>query len=146
MRRERSRRTLSSVEQERGWPSQIGTRPSRFLKQHNLRGFAVVALQDSTEFAFATNLTFGFWNKGIVKNGVVSTDTAMGPLLMIMFEPHANDVVELSSTEANKVVQHLAFCGTDEAFCKRVRLGSPWTYANASHAWFPELVELVRIL
>ncbi len=82
-----NRRAHSSVEQEGGWPSQIGTRPSRFLKQHNLRGFAVVALQDSTEFAFATNLTFGFWNKGIIKDSVVPTDPTMRSLLMIMSEP-----------------------------------------------------------
>ena len=56
MRQDRSRRALSSVEQEGGWPSQIGTWPSRFLKRLNLCGFAVVVLQDSAELASATNL------------------------------------------------------------------------------------------
>ena len=123
MRQERNRRALSSVEQEGGWPIQIGTRPSRFLKQLNRCGFAVVALQDSAELDSATNLAFGYWNKGVVQNSVVSTDTSMRALFVIMFQPHAENIVELPSTKADELIQDLALCTRDIALneCMRFR-------------------------
>ena len=84
MKQERSRRALSSVEQEGGWPSRIGTRPSRFSKELDLCGFAIVALEDAAEFGFTTNVAFGFRNERRIKNGIIAPDTAMRPLLMIM--------------------------------------------------------------
>ena len=47
MRPERKKRSLPSVEKERGWPSQIGTRPACSRKKFNLCDFAVVALEDA---------------------------------------------------------------------------------------------------
>ena len=105
MKHNQNRLALPSIEQERGWPSRIGTRLSRYLKELDLCSFAVIALQDPTEFALATNTSFRLWDEGRIQDSVVSTDTAMGPLLVIMFEPHANDVVELSFTEADEIIQ-----------------------------------------
>jgi len=42
IKQDRIRRALSTVEQGREWPSQIGTRPSRFLKETDLCSFAIV--------------------------------------------------------------------------------------------------------
>ena len=145
MKQDRIKRALPSVEQEGGRPSQIGTRPSRFLMHLNLCGFAVVTLENSTEFRLATNLTFRIRNKGCIQDGVVSTDTAMGPLLMIMFEPHADYIVKLSSAEADEMIQHFAFRTTNEALYEGVCFGCPRRYTNASDFGFPELVEFARI-
>ena len=83
---------------------------------------------------------------GFVKNSVISTDTAMRALLVIMFQPHAKDVVQLSSTEANEMVQRFAFRTCDKALHKGVRFGRLRRYADTSHLWFPERVEFVRVL
>ncbi len=82
------------------------------------RGFAIVAFHNSGQFALATNAPFGPRDEAYVEHRVVSTDSAMGSLLVIMFQPHAKDVVELSSTEANEMIQYLLFCSSDIAFTK----------------------------
>ncbi len=119
---------------------------SRMGSAFALCGFAVVTLQDAAEFALATNDAFGCRNEGIIKDSVVPTDPTMRSLLMIMFEPHANDVVELSSTEANEVVQHLAFGGAYKAPHEGVCLRRSRRDTNASDLRFPELIEFVWIL
>ncbi len=146
MKQDRIRRALSTAEQGRERPSRVWTRPSRFLKGTDLCSFAIVALEDAAEFALATNDAFGCRNEGMIKDSVVPTDPTMRSLLMIMFEPHANDVVELSSTEANEVVQHLAFGGAYKALHEGVCLRCSGRDTNASDLWFPELIEFVWIL
>ena len=90
-------------------PIQAWTRPWFFLEHLDLYNSAVVALQDSTELDLATNTSFRLWDKRCIQDGGISTDTAMRALLMIMFQPHAKDLVHLSSTEANEMVQPFAF-------------------------------------
>jgi hypothetical protein len=111
-----------------------------------LSGHSVITFQDPPEFALATDGPFRFRNEMFVQDCVVPTDTAMGSLLMIMFEPHAKDTVELRSTETDKEMQTFALRAGDEAFRKRICLGRPYGNANTLHIRFPKLVELVRKL
>ena len=76
---------------------------------NSLGGFSIVRLDESAEFALATNSAFGFRNEGFVQYRVVPTDPAMWALLMIVFMPHAKNIVEVSSTEANEMVQYLCW-------------------------------------
>ena len=54
-------------------------------------------------------------NEVFIQHRTVSADTSMRSLLVIIFQPHAKDVIELSSTETNEVIQHFPFCSSDEA-------------------------------
>ena len=96
--------TLSLRECGRAKPSQVQTRPSYFRERFSSCGFAVVALENPAEFALATNTAFGLWDEGGIQDSVVSTDAAMGSLLMIMIDPHAKDIVKLPATETDEVI------------------------------------------
>lgn len=65
---------------------------------------------------------------------------------MVMLEPDSQDVIELTSSEADKMIQHLALRTRDEAFRKGIGLGRPWRDTNATDLRFPKFVELIRIL
>ena len=84
----------------------------------SLRGFAVVTFENSAEFSFASNSAFCLWYEVFVEHGVVSSDTAMRSLLVIILQPYVNNVVEFSSTEANEAIQHFPLCSFDEALAK----------------------------
>ena len=93
------------------------------------------------------NTAFGIRSKVFIQHCVVPTDASVWPLLVIMFQPHAKDVVELSSTEADEMIQDLAFRGSNVAFTKSVRHRSTWRSFDGLHfGLFPEFVELVRVL
>lgn len=110
------------------------------------RGFAVVAFQDSTEFALASNATFGLRDEVFIENCVVSTDTPMRPPVVIMIQPDSKDVVQLPSAEADEMSERLALCCPDTALTKRTCFGRPWRNPNASDVRLPEQVEFVRVL
>ena len=113
----------------------------------SLCGFAVVTFQDATEFGFASNSAFRLRNEVLVQNSVVSPDTAMRALLVIMFQPHTKDVVELSSTKANEVIQDLSLCSSDEAFAECIRhRGAWWDFNGPDVSLFPERIEGMRVL
>ena len=127
--------------------SHVCTRPSCFKKLYNSCGFAVITLQDSTEFGLATNTALRIRNKRFVQNSVVSSYTSMRPLLVIIFQPHAKDVIELSSTEADEMVQQFSLRSTDIAFTESVRHRGAWWNFDWSHfGLFPKFVEFVRVL
>ncbi len=92
------------------------------------------------------NAAFGIRNEVFIQHGVVSTDASVRPLFVIMIEPHAKDVVELTSTEAEEVIQHFSLRRSDKAFTERVCFWGSRRRANTSHIRFPEVVEFVRIL
>ena len=72
-----------------------------FCTADKLRDVAIVAFQYAAEFGLATNNAFRPGNKSLVQNSIVSTNTTMRAMLVIMFEPHAKNVVKLSSAEAD---------------------------------------------
>lgn len=69
------------------------------------RGFPVVTFQDAAEFASATDASLCLGNEVLVQNGVVTTHASMRSALLIMISPDREDIVQLSSAEANKVIQ-----------------------------------------
>jgi hypothetical protein len=92
----------------------------------DLRGFAIVTLHDPSEFGLATNGAVGIRKEVIVQNSIVSTNTAMGAWLVMMFQPRAKDVVELSSTEADEMVQRFSLRTSDIVLDERVRHRGAW--------------------
>ena len=117
------------------------------VARDSLRGFSIITFQDAAEFSLASNSAFALWHKVFIKHGIVPTNTAMRSLLVIVFKPHAKDVVELSPTEANEVIQTFAFCSSNEALTKCVRHRSTWRDFYWSHvSLFPKQVEGMRIL
>lgn len=113
-----------------------------FTTHDSLCGFPVVTFQDAAEFALASHSAFCLRNEVLVEHRFASPYTAMRSLLVIVFQPHAKDVVELSSTKANEVIQGLAFGSSDEAFAKCICHRSARRNLNRSHVGlFPEHVE-----
>ena len=74
-----------------------------FCTNVGLHRVSVVTLQDATKFALATHGAFGLRNEGFVQNSVVPSDTSVGSLLVIVFEPNSIDVVQLVKTETEEV-------------------------------------------
>ena len=82
----------------------------------------------------------------LVQDCVVSTHTPMWTTQVIMVQPDANDVIELSSAEANEEVQCFLARGGDKPLNKRIHFGGLGRNPNASHVWFPKRVEFVGTL
>ena len=113
----------------------------------NLRGFAVITFKNAAEFGLASNSAVCLRNEIVVQNGVVSTNTAMRSLLVIMFQPYAKDVVKLPAAKTDKVIQTFAFRGSNKTFAERIGHRSPRWNLNRPHvSLFPEHVEGIRIL
>ena len=71
----------------------------------------------------------------------------MGSLLVIVLQPHPKDVVELSSTEANEVIQYFSLCNSNVAFTECVSLRGAWrSFDGSDFGIFPERVKGIRIL
>ena len=102
------------------------TRSLLLWERTDLCGVAIVTFQYSPEFALATNKPFGLWDKIYVEHSVFSADSAMGALLVVVLQPHAKDVVELSATEANEVIQYFSLRGSNVAFTESVRHRGAW--------------------
>ena len=113
----------------------------------SLRGFAVITFQNAAEFGFASDSAFRLRNEVLIQNCVVSANAAMGPFFVIMFQPHAKNIIELSSTETNKMIQHFPFCSSDEALTECVRHRSTRrNFYRPDFGIFPKHVESIRIL
>ena len=138
---------IGSIRQGGARSSRAWTWPWTFSERTNSRGFSVVTFQDATKLGLASNSAFRLRNEVFVQNGIVSPDTAMRALLVIMFQPHTEDVVELSSTEANEVIQDLSLCSSDEAFAECIRHWSTrWDFYWSHISLLPKHVERMRIL
>jgi len=109
------------------------------------RRLAIVAFEDAAEFAFASETTFRLRDEVVVQEGVISPHTAMGSLFMVILQPDMNDVIELSSAEADEMIQHFSFCAGDKALCEGVCFGSLGRSPNTSYVRLPESIELVGI-
>ncbi len=57
------------------------------IPERKSRGFSIVASDYASEFFFGTNLTLRFRHKGLVENGVVSADSPVRSLRIIMANP-----------------------------------------------------------
>ena len=113
----------------------------------DLRSFAVVTFQNATKFSFTSNSAFRLRNKVLVENGIVSANTAMRAFLVVKFQPHAKNVVELSSAKTNEVIQHFPLCSSDEALAKCVCHGSAWRNLYWPYVrLFPKCIEGIRAL
>ena len=87
--------------------NRVLTRPSSLWERTDLRGLAIVTFQYAAEFGLAANTSFGFRDKVYIEHRVVTSHTPVRCLLVIMFQPRAKNMVELPSTEAEKIVQDL---------------------------------------
>jgi len=107
------------------------------------RCFAVVAFQDATKFAVATNDTFRLRDEVFVQYRVVPTHATMWPMLVIMSEPRFKNSVELWPAEAEKIVQTFALRTRDKALGECIRLGRLHGNTDTSDIRIPKLIEFV---
>lgn len=91
-----------------------------FCTKVGLRRVSVVTLQDAAEFALAADGALGLRDESLVQYRVVSSDTPVGSLLVIMFQPNSIDVVQLVKTETDEMIQHFLFHLPNIRFNERV--------------------------
>jgi hypothetical protein len=99
------------------------------------RGLAVATFQDSTEFAFAANASFGLRGKVYVENRVVSTNSPYVQPLSITF---GSCFFERSSQGAFQwVTCYIAQSCRDfpDTLVKKKRRGIPWRGKLVSFPW-----------
>jgi len=82
----------------------------------------------------------------LVQDGVVATHASVRSALLVMISPDREDIVELSSAEANKMIQSLPADTGNIALDKRIRFRGLYGNAYTSHVRFPERVEFIRVL
>lgn len=89
-----------------------------------LRCLAVVLANEPSEQFAALNLPVVLWNEALVEYGVVSANTPIWMLLVVVPEPDCVDVVQLTKAQENEMPWALAFERADEALAEGVCHGS----------------------
>jgi len=110
--------------------------------KENLRSLAEILGDESTKFLFAPNFSLGLRHETFVQNVVVNPATLVWSHGIIMDDPGSHDIVSLTGTKANDVVETFLFKSADPVFHVGVRLGSLERRADASHIFiFPKHLE-----
>ena len=126
--------------------TRAGTLFAERRRSFSSRSFAVVAPKDAAEFGLAANMSLGHWNEFLIEHRVVSADSSMRTLFVIIFQPHPKDIVQMPAAETDEVIQHFVLHFPDIRFDERVCLSRLRRNSDASHARLPESIELVGVL
>ena len=73
------------------------------------RGFAIIRLDDPTEFLLAMHLADGLRLEVLVENLVADVETLMRPTRIIIQNPCCYNVLQVAQAETHEVIQTFPF-------------------------------------
>jgi len=111
-----------------------------------LRGIPVILGNDSAKFFSVADDSLGLRFEVCVKDVVVDVSALMRALEMVVFEPRLVDVVQLTTTKTDEVVQAGLLNCADKSFAKCIcARGARRDFNCADSSIFPEGVESVWV-